>query len=71
MKMKIQELKEDIILTKEGIYQEPLSWNEFRQWVLAHPEVMDHWFDMQYGPNARYLDDNYNSDDICWEGIVE
>lgn len=71
MKMKIQELKDDKILYEEGVYQEPLSWNEFRAWVLAHPEVMDQWFDMQYGPNARYRDYNDNNDDICWEGIVE
>lgn len=68
MKMKIQELKEDKILCEEGIYQEPLSWNEFRHWVLAHPEVMDQWFDIQYGPNARY---QHQDDDICWQSIVE
>lgn len=71
MKMKIQELKDDKILYDEGYYQEILSWNDFRLWVLAHPEIMDEWFDIQYGINARYRDDNDNTDDICWEGIVE
>ena len=68
MKMKIEEIKNDAVLEKEGIYQKPLSWNEFRMWVLAHPEVMDDWFDMQYGPLARYQNTN---DEICWEGGLE
>jgi len=73
MNMKVVELKGDKMLTNEGIYQEPLSWNEFRSWVLANPEVMDEWFDYHYGTHARYQtkDDTDNDNDICWEGIVE
>lgn len=68
MRMKIEEIKNDALLTEEGIYQEPLSWNEFRQWVLDNPQVLDDWYDIVYGISNRYQSQD---NDIFWEGIIE
>lgn len=70
MKMKIEEIKGDKMLADEGIYQEPLSWNEFRLWVLANPEILDDWFDHTYGLTARYQV-RPEDDTIEWQGEMD
>ena len=68
MKEKIEALKYHRQMTELGYYHEPMSWNEFRQWVLAHPEVMDMWAEQECG--SRYIEEEPD-DDICWQKVEE
>lgn len=52
----------------QGYAHPPLSWNEFRAWVLANPHVMDEWYDLEYGAENRYRS-LYG--DMCWQKVEE
>jgi len=68
MKEKIDALKYHREMTELGYYREPMSWNEFRQWVLSNPEVMEEWYEQELGPEGRYEEPD---DDICWQKVEE
>ena len=70
MEEKILDIEHHREATEQGYAQEPLSWNEFRAWVLANPHVMDEWYDLEYGPNNRYQ--SITDDDVvCWQKVEE
>ena len=53
MKLKIEELEYHKELTNLGLYHEPMSWNDFRQWALSNPHVFDQWYESYLGPDYR------------------
>lgn len=68
MREKIEALKYHRQMTEYGYYHEPMSWNEFRQWVLDNPEVMEQWYEEEIGPDYAYDEPD---DDICWQKVEE
>ena len=58
MQEKILEIDHHREAVAQGYAHPPLSWNEFRAWVLANPHVMEEWYDLEYGAENRYRSDN-------------
>jgi len=58
MQEKILEIYHHREAVAQGYAHPPLSWNEFRAWVLANPHVMEEWYDLEYGAENRYRSDN-------------
>jgi len=66
---KVEELKHDKAMSELGYYtHEVLSWNEFRQWVLDRPEILDEWYDYQYGAHTRYIEQD---EPILFQSVIE
>lgn len=67
MEEKILDIDHHREAVAQGYAHPPLSWNEFRAWVLANPHVMDEWHDLEYGAENRFQSSE-DDDDICWQG---